>query len=160
GRAASPGVAFDSQAVHEGDAAGHDRGRFRGTAPLVTAPHLGFAFPVTRKCYGIELDPAYCDVIVRRYTAYAGVLIESFATTCSRGRTPAGNWRPRALDCRSAARVPPCRSAGVRRRHERLAADREATEQPARAGAGHTADACGVVHADQVPGTLQIPLAR
>src|SRR5262249_47587880 len=59
---------------HEADAAGHDRGRFRGTAPLVTAPHLGFAFPVTRKSYGIELDPAYCDVIVRRYTAYTGSL--------------------------------------------------------------------------------------
>jgi DNA modification methylase len=25
-----------------------------------------------RKCYGIELDPTYCDVIVRRYMAYTG----------------------------------------------------------------------------------------
>jgi DNA modification methylase len=25
-----------------------------------------------RRCYGIELDPLYCDVIVRRYIAFVG----------------------------------------------------------------------------------------
>jgi DNA modification methylase len=25
-----------------------------------------------RRCYGLELDPIYCDVIVRRWLAYSG----------------------------------------------------------------------------------------
>ena len=57
-------------------------------------------------------------------------------------------------------RVSSCRSAGIRRRHEGLAAHREAAERSAGAGAGDTADARCLLHADQVPGTVAIPVAR
>jgi DNA modification methylase len=45
---------------------------------LVLDPFLGSGTTLIasertgRKCYGIELDPLYCDVIVRRYIAFAG----------------------------------------------------------------------------------------
>jgi DNA modification methylase len=28
---------------------------------------------LSRKCFGIEIDPHYCDVIVRRWIAFVGV---------------------------------------------------------------------------------------
>ena len=33
---------------------------------LIAAETLG------RRCFGMELDPKYCDAIVRRYIAYVG----------------------------------------------------------------------------------------
>lgn len=33
---------------------------------LIAAEQLG------RKCYGLEISPAYCDVIVRRWEAFTG----------------------------------------------------------------------------------------
>ena len=51
-------------------------------------------------------------------------------------------------------------AAGLRRRHEGLAAHRQAAERSAGAGAGHAPDARCLLHADQVPGTLAIPVAR
>jgi len=41
---------------------------FLGSAPvLIACENLG------RRCYGLELDPRYCDAIVRRYIAFVGI---------------------------------------------------------------------------------------
>jgi DNA modification methylase len=37
----------------------------RGTTPIA-------AVQTGRVCYGVELDPKYCDVIVRRWQMYTG----------------------------------------------------------------------------------------
>ena len=78
----------------------------------------------------------------------------------ARGRAPLRHPRPGARHRRPAARVPPRRSAGFRRRHEGLAAHRQAAERSAGAGAGDAADARRVLHADQVPGPVAVPVAR
>ena len=40
---------------------------FAGTGTtLIAAEQLG------RKCYGLEIDPIYCDVIVKRWEAFTG----------------------------------------------------------------------------------------
>ena len=68
--------------------------------------------------------------------------------------------QPGAFDREPAAGV--CagrRAAAGRRRPEGLAAHRQAADRSAGARAGLAADAGGLLHADQVPGTLAIPLA-
>ena len=52
-----------------------------------------------------------------------------------------------------ARRIPPHRSARLRRRYEGLAAHRQTAERPAGAGAGDAADARRILHAHQGSGT-------
>ena len=75
----------------------------------------------------------------------------------ARRRAPGVRSRCGARHHQPAARVSPDRSAGVRR-HEGLAAHRQAAKRSAGAGADHPADARGFLHAHQVPEHL--PLSR
>jgi len=80
---------------------------------LIAAEQLG------RKCYGMEISPAYCDVIVNRWEALTGkkavlgsvdevtvVLLTSLSAMRSRRATrepspPASaRWRPSSVRCR------------------------------------------------------------
>ena len=77
-----------------------------------------------------------------------------------RGRAPLFHSRCGARHRQPAARVPPHRSARSRRRHEGLAAHRQAAKRSAGARAGLRPDPRGVLHVDQVPGSLALPVAR
>jgi DNA modification methylase len=51
-----------------------------------------------RRCLGLELDPLYVDVIVRRWQAYTGAsarLAETSQTfeDVARSRSPTGDWK-------------------------------------------------------------------
>jgi DNA modification methylase len=56
---------------------------------IVLDPFLGSGATVMasertgRRCYGLELDPLYCDVIVRRWQAYTGSRARHASTSAS-----------------------------------------------------------------------------
>ena len=78
----------------------------------------------------------------------------------ARGGAPLGHPRYGARHRRPARRVPPHRPARLRRRHEGLAAHRQAAERPPGAGAGDAANPRCVLHADQRSRPRPLPLAR
>ncbi len=39
---------------------------------LIACQQLG------RACYGLEIDPAYCDVVIRRWEAFTGLQAEGW----------------------------------------------------------------------------------
>lgn len=49
------------------------RGQIILDAFLGSGTTLIAAERLSRKCFGIEIDPHYCDVIVRRWIAFVGV---------------------------------------------------------------------------------------
>lgn len=80
------GVASDGQTSRSG--CGRDHGLFR-SGGIVLDPFLGSGTTIIaaertgRICYGIELDPAYVDVVIRRWQNFTGLS----AKHSSSGRT-------------------------------------------------------------------------
>lgn len=67
---------------------------------LIAAENTG------RVCCGVEFDPLYVDVIIRRYEAATGIAViladtgETFKEITTQGRTDEGDGRPSGLGLR------------------------------------------------------------